>query len=218
MKRKLWLIASIFVAANAATARQTPPSAQVRPKESPPSADDDRGAARALAVSAATGKREYRPLEPIVVDVEVENVGGIIVDTPATTSVYARTLIEAHRLNSGRVRATTFGETALSPVRGGKLIAREPGARFKETLVVNRACDMTMPGEYEIVVGIPVADLRSHEAGATQPKVEASPRPSPDRGHQPGVAHSKILRVTVAGEPVDGVHPKRLEPPRTGKP
>ncbi len=164
-----------------------------------PSSLADRGAALNVSVSAAAGKREYRPLEPVVVEIEVENVSAVLMRTPSATSAYARTVLEVYRTGRGRSLATAYGdsERGKSLLHGGKLLALMPGARFRETLVANLAFDMTMPGSYEIVVGVPVVDMEARESS---------------------VAHSRILHVTVAGEPVDGAHPKRLEPPRRGTP
>jgi uncharacterized protein (TIGR03067 family) len=146
-----------------------------------PSAETDEGIARSVAVEISAQGESFHPLERIVLSLRAENRSGQVLLARGRRSIYRAVIIQVYDQRGElmpRTRyATVVGEGAHAV---GEPTPLSPGGKITGNLVANLVCDMSKPGEYRIVVGVPV-----REPG------------DPTRQH---IAHSKALRIRIDGD------------------
>jgi uncharacterized protein (TIGR03067 family) len=148
-----------------------------------PSAETNERIARTVSVEVSAPDESFRVLEPIVLSVRAENRSGHVLLARGRRSIYRATILQVYDERGKLMPRTRFasiaGEEADAPVEP---IALPPGGSITGKLVANLVRDMSKPGEYRIVVAVP---LREQGAPTSQ-----------------YVAHSKVLRVRVGKAPM----------------
>jgi uncharacterized protein (TIGR03067 family) len=146
-----------------------------------PSAESDQGVARSVSVEVSAEGESFRALEPIVLSLRAENRSEFVLLARGRRSVYRATTLRVYDERGALMPRTRFAAVAGEGVdsQGGPS-ALLPGGHITGKLVANLIYDMSKPGEYRIVVGVPL-----REQGDLT------------RQH---IAHSKVLRVRVAKE------------------
>ncbi len=143
-----------------------------------PSAESDRDLARSVSVDVSAEGESFRAMEPIVISLRAENRSEHVLLARGRRSIYRATILQVYDERGELMPRTRFAAIAGegADVQSGP-IALPPGGRIIGKLVANLVYDMSKPGEYRIVVGVPLRE-----------------RENPTSQH---VAHSKVLRVRV---------------------
>lgn len=117
--------------------------------------DSLRCASQPVTFTATLRKTEFRPLEPIIVDIELANT----FDTPLTTAVnggsegdiYQIMRINSFRENGDMVRVTTYHYQNCCVFRNAWPICAGRSS-LRRSLIANLVNDLTAPGSYTLVV------------------------------------------------------------------
>lgn len=180
------------------------PATAQAPRRSIPTSSNDNEIARAVRVEAKADAAEYRPLQPIVVSINAKNSSPGDLLRRTGRDAFGRMIILVYHENGRLATLTNYAKTVDDDIElidsMGSLAYFSSGESRTEQLIANWIYDMTAPGEYRIVVGMPIFKPSKIEEGVKQTFASAT-------------AHSDILKVRVAGKPV--ARELRQPPPET---
>jgi regulation of enolase protein 1 (concanavalin A-like superfamily) len=141
-----------------------------------------------LVVEAGASKREYRPLEPVEIAFTMTNRSAARVVLSNRRRFYNLVVNDSLGRPVARTRYSLAGDEAGAGTVGQER-SLSPGKDLREDVVANLLFDLTLGGDYSVVVEVPLGD---------------GPDPTGPAG---AIVRSNPVAVKIAGTPTPGKGP-----------